>query len=280
MHRSAAGRWRWWFPVERWRSTGNNSYTGGTTISNGATVTFASALDRRQFTLDYGRERLPINSSVGNDGTMIIGNSATANSISGAGSTTVSGGALAVTTLNHGSLTITDGSKVTIAAGGSSAVHLAGLSVGDNSAGSCAQLDLNDNGMVVTYSSSSPADSIRALLSDGFNAVSWDGNGIASTAAHNDAAMQHALGYRDTGSEVDIAYTYYGDNNLDGTVNTTDFQMLLDGLASGGSSWSQGDYTYDGTVDLGNDVTLFLESYLNLGGGQGASPRLSKAIPI
>jgi hypothetical protein len=108
------------------------------------------------------------------------------------------------------------------------------------------------------------------LLSEGFDSGSWDGNGIASTAAHNDAAMQHALGYRDNGNEVDIAYTYYGDNNLDGTVNTTDFQMLLDGLASGGSSWSQGDYTYDGTVDLGNDVTLFLENYLNLGGGQGA----------
>ncbi len=129
---------------------------------------------------------------------------------------------------------------------------------------------MNDNALKVSYSGASPVDSIRALLTEGFNAGSWDGNGIASTAAHNDAAMQHALGYRDTGSEVDVTYTYYGDNNLDGTVNTSDFQMLLDGLASGGSSWSQGDYTYDGVVDLGNDVTLFLENYLSLGGSQGA----------
>ncbi len=51
----------------------------------------------------------------------------------------------------------------------------------------------------------------------------------------------------------------YGDSNRDGKVDATDFQMFLDGLAAtNGSSWSQGDYTYDGRVDLGNDFNLFL----------------------
>jgi hypothetical protein len=36
------------------------------------------------------------------------------------------------------------------------------------------------------------------------------------------------------------------------------------------SSWSSGDYTYDGKVDIGNDFYLFLISYLNQGGSLGA----------
>ncbi len=60
-------------------------------------------------------------------------------------------------------------------------------------------------------------------------------------------------------SAILVKYTYYGDNNLDGVVNATDFGMLIDGLvASSASSWTQGDYTYDGRVDLGNDFNLFL----------------------
>jgi hypothetical protein len=41
-----------------------------------------------------------------------------------------------------------------------------------------------------------------------------------------------------------------------------DFNLFLDGLAARGSSWVQGDYTYDGKIDLGNDFNLFLRSYL------------------
>ena len=65
-----------------------------------------------------------------------------------------------------------------------------------------------------------------------------------------------------------MKYTYYGDDNLDGVVTTGDFSLLLDGLATGGSVWSQGDYTYDGKVDLGNDVNLFLAAYLHNGGAR------------
>jgi hypothetical protein len=73
----------------------------------------------------------------------------------------------------------------------------------------------------------------------------------------------------DNGSAVIVKYTYYGDNNLDGVVNTTDFQMFLNGLAASGSSWSSGDYTYDGKVDLGNDFNLFLRGYLSQGNSLG-----------
>jgi hypothetical protein len=132
-------------------------------------------------------------------------------------------------------------------------------------------LDLNDNSAVITYSGASPAVTIRSYLVSGFNQGNWNGAGIDSSAAHADTTFRTALGYNDTGSSIIVKYTYYGDSNLDGVVNTTDFQMFIDGLvAASGSSWSQGDYTYDGKVDLGNDFDLFLVGYLTNGGALGA----------
>jgi fibronectin-binding autotransporter adhesin len=131
-------------------------------------------------------------------------------------------------------------------------------------------LDVNNNQVIVSYSGASPASLIRSYLVTGFDNGNWDGQGIDSSAAHNDATFRTALGYLDNGSNVTIKYTYYGDSNLDGVVNTTDFQMFLDGLvAASGSSWSSGDYTYDGKVDLGNDFNLFLRGYLSQGNSLG-----------
>jgi len=103
-----------------------------------------------------------------------------------------------------------------------------------------------------------------------------DGNGIDSTAAHNDSNSLHALGYVDSaqagaplvivGGTITVKYTLYGDNNVDGSVTTADFQDFIDGFTHGGSTWFQGDYTYDGAVDLGNDFNLFLRAYLSQGG--------------
>jgi fibronectin-binding autotransporter adhesin len=146
------------------------------------------------------------------------------------------------------------------------------------------QFDLNDNDLVIDYSGASPAATIRSYLVRGFNGGNWNGAGVASGAAHNDSGFQTALGYAENstlgyatfdGQGVDstsllIKYTYYGDNNLDGKVDVNDFKMFLDGLvAASGSSWSQGDYTYDGKVDLGNDFNLFLRTYLAQGGALG-----------
>src|SRR5579862_3139001 len=98
------------------------------------------------------------------------------------------------------------------------------LNVGDNSNGANAQLDLNDNELVLLYSGTSPTPvaSIRALLSEGFDNGNWDGNGITSTIAHNDSLLQHGIGYTDDGGRIDMKYTYYGDNNLDGSVTPAD----------------------------------------------------------
>ncbi len=130
-------------------------------------------------------------------------------------------------------------------------------------------LDLGDNSLTVS-TATTPASTIVGYLKTGFNAGSWDGVGINSSAAHNNAASLTALGYLDDGANVTIKYTYYGDSNLDGIVNAADFQMLLNGLVDANAgSWTQGDYTYDGRVDLGNDFNLFLVGYLNQGNALG-----------
>jgi hypothetical protein len=134
--------------------------------------------------------------------------------------------------------------------------------------------------LVVNYSGASPSGTIRSYIVSGFNGGNWNGAGVDSTAAHNNSAFLTALGYADVSSTnfdgqsithaVIVKYTYYGDSNLDGVVNTADFQMFLNGLAAaGGSSWSAGDYTYDGRVDIGNDFNLFLVGYLRQGGALG-----------
>jgi fibronectin-binding autotransporter adhesin len=140
-------------------------------------------------------------------------------------------------------------------------------------------IDLTNNGMVLNYTND-PVATVRTLLTTGFNAGAWNGTStggaINSSTAASDASMLHGLGYNDlpSGSTFDgvtlasnavaVRYTYYGDTNLDGTVDTTDFGAFIDGVANGGNSWATGDFTYDGTADLGNDFNLFLASYLTL----------------
>jgi autotransporter-associated beta strand protein len=139
-------------------------------------------------------------------------------------------------------------------------------------------LDLSSNSLTVS-TATTPSSTIVGYLKSGFNAGLWNGVGINSSAAHNNAASLTALGYLDDGANVTIKYTYYGDDNLDGKVDATDFQMLLDGLvAPSATSWTQGDYTYDGRVDLGNDFNLFLTGYLNQGGALGElAPLISES---
>src|SRR5204863_4408706 len=47
-----------------------------------------------------------------------------------------------------------------------------------------------------------------------------------------------------------LRYTRYGDANLDGTVNTTDFNLLASNFgATNLKHWFQGDFNYDGAVN-------------------------------
>jgi hypothetical protein len=189
---------------------------------------------------------------------------------------TVSGGGSLVTpAIRANGVTVAAGTLQIAADGSSNGTSI--ISALSIAAG--AKLDLMNNDLILNYSGASPVGTIRGYLVSAFNQGAWNGAGLASSSANPSSLT--ALGYADvsnttfdgqtiSGSAVVVKFTYYGDSNLDGKVDTTDFQMFLDGLvATSGSSWSQGDYTYDGHVDLGNDFNLFLVSYLMQGGALG-----------
>ena len=131
------------------------------------------------------------------------------------------------------------------------------------------QLDLGGNDMIVHNGNLA---AITTLLTTGYANGQWNGTGISSAAAHNDTTHLTALGaiqntlYGGAGqplfdgtapltSDILIKYTYYGDTNLDGKVDGTDYSRIDNAYLSAATGWYNGDFNYDGHID-GSDYTL------------------------
>jgi autotransporter-associated beta strand protein len=61
-------------------------------------------------------------------------------------------------------------------------------------------------------------------------------------------------------NDVLVKFTYAGDVNLDGTLDATDFNAVLNGLTNNLTGWDNGDVNYDNVVN-GTDWSLFLAAY-------------------
>jgi autotransporter-associated beta strand protein len=142
------------------------------------------------------------------------------------------------------------------------------------------QLDLTNNDMVVT---GSVLPVVYNQVQQGFNAAAgggnWKGNGITSSAAASDTTHLTALGvilnndgagnpiwgtgtalglfdgYSPSTNAVLVKYTYYGDANLDGKIDGSDYSRIDNGFNLKLTGWYNGDFNYDGVVD-GSDYTL------------------------
>ena len=69
-------------------------------------------------------------------------------------------------------------------------------------------------------------------------------------------ALYHTFdGVTVSNTDVLIKYTYYGDANLDGEVDGSDYSRIDSGLISHATGWFNGDFNYDGIVN-GSDYTL------------------------
>jgi hypothetical protein len=90
-----------------------------------------------------------------------------------------------------------------------------------------------------------------------------------------------------------VKYTYYGDANLDGKVDGTDYSLIdasylsedfVNGVATNPiSGWYNGDFNYDGVVD-GSDYTLIdnafnSQSNLVVNASEIAAPTAEIATP-
>ena len=158
------------------------------------------------------------------------------------------------------------------------------------SGGATSALDLQNTTLLVSPGGPNPPtaalNAIRQLLRTSFAGPNgaWTGGGLTTSLGTADrfalgyaAASQVALADQDADgrandfagllgvspSDVLVSYTLFGDSNLDGAVNFTDFQTFLGGFGksnAGGGLWTGGDFNYDGVVDAA-DFRLLLGNF-------------------
>jgi len=139
-------------------------------------------------------------------------------------------------------------------------------------------LDMGDNDLILHYLSAnetSVRNLVSGLLASGFDGGGFDTAGINSSEASYDANFgsgTRALGWMDNNdigattfdgvntsdlNEVMIKFTYYGDSDLSGTVDATDFGLFAAGKSNAGTEWAFGNYDYNSTTADATDFGLF-----------------------
>jgi hypothetical protein len=208
------------------------------------------------------------------------------------GNTAASGGPVLLTV---GSLAIGNGGLVSIADPGTAnranrtVLVTSNLTIAGGSNAYNATLDLAGNDMIVHGGSlANLTNEIASAFTGGI--VSWNGSGITSSTARADTTHLTALGIilNNNGSggpiygsgaslglfdnlspaatDVLIKYTYWGDANLTGKVDSADYALIDNGYLSHLTGWYNGDFNYDGVVN-GSDYTL-IDNAFNQQGAQ------------
>ena len=215
------------------------------------------------------------------------------------GPTTVSAGILQISAAgalpNANASAGFHGTNLTIASGAKLiATHLTnGKAMQVGTLNNSGLINLTDNALDV-YAGTASFSTIYGQVLTGYGAGSWNGTtGITSTDAASNTRHLTTLGVilNDNGSgtplygtngtlattfggvtpqdnDVLVKYVYFGDTNLDGKVDGTDYSRIDAAFISGGTltGWYNGDFNYDGVIN-GSDYTL-IDNAFNT---QGAS---------
>jgi autotransporter-associated beta strand protein len=108
--------------------------------------------------------------------------------------------------------------------------------------------DVQRGRLVFDYSGggADPAGTIQSALTSGY-----PGNFATGPIRSSTATMSNGLGWSDdtAAQRATVMYTYFGDANLDGTVDTLEFNSLAANFGGSGKVWNQADFNYDGVVD-------------------------------
>ena len=170
-------------------------------------------------------------------------------------------------------------------------------------------IDLGMGNLVVDYDGASPHGEIADMIRSGLNLPgggNWDGQGITSSAAAGHPQGLTAVGVIDNGdTETGIggltefggvavdetcvlaACTWWGDVNLDGVVDSNDYdridtnyvRWINEGrVPDGGWRWAVGDLDYDKMIDS-NDYDLIDKAFLLQHGPTAAGGAASVAGP-
>jgi hypothetical protein len=169
-------------------------------------------------------------------------------------------------------------------------LYLSSLNIAGSASVWSGVLDLTNNDMIVRNGS---LGTITNQVKEGYANGSWQGSGgIVSNVAAADSTHLTALGVIQNSvnqaggsilkssfdgqsvinTDILVKYTYYGDANLDGAVDGSDYSQIDNSFnhedVVGGvpqsaiSGWFNGDFNYDGVVD-GSDYTLIDNSFNN-----------------
>lgn len=146
--------------------------------------------------------------------------------------------------------------------------------------GSGATLDIGNNVLIDQYSitGEQPAAGLGASIDSGFNNGAWNGTGIISSAAAADATHASGVGLFDSGTQLTIARTWYGDSNLDGKINADDISLMMLGQSQAGTRWQDGDFSYHNRVDADDWMKLLLGVAVSSGQSLGVTFNSSASI--
>jgi prepilin-type processing-associated H-X9-DG protein len=233
---------------------------------------------------------------------------ATSNSFTGP--TNVSGGTLELAVAGAlpwgDALTIAAGAQVVMDAN-TGLLIVNSLNLDPASTGSAVgKLDLTDNGLIVHNGN---VTSITAAVKAGADNLTWNGStGITTATAAGDthhltalgvvqnenaagrpiytSNFDGAMGLSLTTTDVLVMYTYYGDANLDGRVDGSDYSLIDNGYLDHLTGWQNGDFNYDGIIN-GSDYTLIDNAFNQQGAelsagiaGPEATVTAQLAVPV
>src|SRR5439155_8473647 len=160
-----------------------------------------------------------------------------------------------------------------------------------------AQLDVTDNDVVLHSSSANRIAKVAEItnqLKQGLNATTnsntalfWTGQGIVTSAGWQGGSNYSGIGvtYNDFAAvgqpsapiytsfdgqtvgvnDVLVKYTWFGDADLNGQVNSNDYFQIDTGFLAGRTGWINGDFDYSGSINS-NDYFLIDSAFLAQGG--------------
>jgi autotransporter-associated beta strand protein len=263
--------------------TGNNGYSGGTTITSGT------------LRVGNGGTTGAITGNITNNANLIFSRQTGSNfppvgNITGSGPVTVQGGRVTAARIQIGGLSIAAGQSLTLTTPDAlSLVATLGLPA-------TATLDLTTQDLIV---SSGSLSTLRASIAEGLASATGLRSSVAGTGPDTAPDYYATLGLLSntdafgfprfttfsglavTPSNLLVKYTYRGDTNLDGLLDSADFNAVLNGYTNNLTGWEHGDINYDGVVNA-TDWSAFLAAYtfyLSFGFPLSTPPGPDASIP-
>ncbi len=131
-------------------------------------------------------------------------------------------------------------------------------------------LDVGGNDLIVHNSAGNVASALSTFnleIRSGYNGGAWSGKGIISSTAAANTTHLVTVGVSQNGSatsfdqqpvtttDILVKYTYYGDADVSGGVDASDYSRIDSGFLTHATGWFNGDFNYDGVIN-GSDYTL------------------------